>query len=42
LGLTGKATRKNFAENLKYYTYEAESLREMLKEREAVKYAYIT
>jgi hypothetical protein len=42
LGLTGKATRKNFAEHLKYYSYEAESLRELIKEREAVKYTYVT
>lgn len=38
--MSGKATRKNFAENLKFHAYEAESLRELFKEREAVKAVY--
>lgn len=38
--MTGQATRKNFAENLKFHAQEAECLRELFKERETVKAVY--
>lgn len=37
----GEITRKSFADNLKYHMFEADSLREIFKEREAVKSVFL-
>jgi len=42
ISMIGQATRKSFAENLKYHAYEADSLREIYKEREAVRQVFLT
>jgi thioredoxin-related protein len=42
MAMVGQATRKSFAENLKYHVLEAESFREIFKEREAVRSVFVS
>lgn len=41
MAMVGQATRKSFAENLKYHAYEADSFKDLFKEREAVRTVYL-